>query len=69
MAAFGTKGVAIAWWDEPGPDYCEYCRHTFCVEVGYYCADCDQPICQHCVLSIREEHKVVCSHCIREGGE
>ena len=63
MAKPGTKAVLTAWWDEPGPDYCEDCRHTFCGEVGYYCAECDQLVCQHCVVCIRERDTVVCAHC------
>ena len=55
-----------AWWDEAGPDYCEFCQHTFYVEVGFYCADCDRPICPVCVVTVHGQEGVTCSECSSE---
>jgi DNA-directed RNA polymerase subunit RPC12/RpoP len=55
--------AADPWWSKPGPELCEFCLHTFQVEAGYYCADCDRPICPVCVLQIRERHSVSCPDC------
>ena len=57
----------LHWWSEAGPDVCEFCLHTFRMEVGFYCADCDSPICPACVISSRERHVSVCPGCASGG--
>ena len=56
------------WWLEAGPDTCEFCLHGYHVEAGYYCFDCDAPVCPLCVVVVRERQVVLCPHCA-EGGE
>jgi hypothetical protein len=56
-----------AWWEEAGPDYCEFCQHAFRVEVGFHCADCDRPICPVCVIRVREW--AACPECCTEREE
>ena len=60
------RSSGIAWWNEAGPDRCEFCRHAFCVEVGFHCADCDRPVCPLCVITVRERQIVVCPACHEE---
>ena len=50
-----------AWWDEAGPDVCEFCQHAFHVEVGFYCADCDRPVCPVCVITLSS--RAACPEC------
>lgn len=56
-----------AWWAEPGPDECEFCSRSFYLEVGYYCAICDRPVCPACVITVFEGQLVSCPDC-RSGG-
>lgn len=55
------------WWNAPGPDYCEFCRHGFHVEIGYYCAECDRPICALCIVTVRGQQAILCPECSAEG--
>lgn len=54
-----------AWWNQPGPDECEFCHRPFHVEVGYYCADCDRPVCPVCVVTVRD--CIACPECCTQG--
>lgn len=55
-------------WDGPGPDFCDFCRHSFHVEVGFHCIDCDRPVCPACVMTVtvEERHRARCPECIPE---
>ena len=44
-------GPRVPWWLEAGPDTCEFCLHGYHVEAGYYCFDCDAPVCALCVVA------------------
>lgn len=55
------------WWSDPGPDLCNFCLQTFHVEVGYHCADCDQPVCPVCVVHVHERRTVICPDCGEDG--
>lgn len=63
------SSAAQAWWNEPGPDYCEFCHHTFQVEVGYHCIECDRPVCPLCFVAVRERHVVMCPECKPSEGQ
>lgn len=51
------------WWSEAGPDHCEYCLQSYRAELGYYCVDCDRPVCQVCAVTILERGAVSCPEC------
>lgn len=51
------------WWEEPGPDACEFCGHAFRIEVGFHCVECDRPVCSFCVLTVDEEQLLFCPAC------
>lgn len=59
-------GPRAPWWLEAGPDTCEFCLHGYHVEAGYYCFDCDAPVCALCV--VHELKHVLCPDCAA-GGE
>lgn len=52
----------------PGPseqaERCPHCLQVYVLEVGTYCAVCDEPICPFCVLEVKGE--VVCPACHEE---
>ncbi len=52
-----------AWWSEPGPERCGHCLHCYYVEMGYYCAECDAPVCPACVVTVLERRLVLCPGC------
>lgn len=53
----------LPWWLEPGSETCEFCLHTYHYEAGYYCVDCDRPICPACIVEVRVSRTVVCPAC------
>jgi hypothetical protein len=57
------------WWADPGPDICEFCLITFYVEVGYYCSDCDRPVCSSCVVVLFDGRRVLCPECEEARGD
>lgn len=52
-----------AWWSEPGPQRCGRCLQGYHVEMGYYCAECDGPVCPACVVTVVERRLVLCPEC------
>lgn len=56
----------VAQWSDPGPYHCEFCQHSFHIEVGYYCHDCDRAVCPVCVVTVREQHTLSCPDCHTE---
>jgi DNA-directed RNA polymerase subunit RPC12/RpoP len=66
MSRTRTQPPRPAWWSETGPSTCDYCLATFHLEMGYYCADCDRPVCPVCVLAARDRRAVVCPECHTE---
>lgn len=51
------------WWSAAGPEQCEFCLQSFYQESGYYCADCDRPVCPVCVIALREHKVTRCPQC------
>lgn len=62
-----SKTAAAQWWDAPGPDHCQFCQHGFHVEIGYYCVECDRPVCPLCAIAVHEDRTVLCPHCSAAG--
>ena len=59
---------ATPWWLMPGTEFCEFCLHTYQFEVGYYCVECDGPVCPLCVIEVRATRRVVCPNCYGRTG-
>lgn len=58
---FGTS--AAGWALEPGPEECGFCLRGFHLEVAYRCADCDEPVCPVCVVTVRARGVTLCPEC------
>ncbi|MDT8386527.1 MAG: hypothetical protein RQ736_03385 [Thiogranum sp.] len=69
MSRSRKQGPRLPWWLQAGPDSCEFCFHAYHVEAGYYCFDCDAPVCPLCVVAVRERRVVLCPHCAEGGGD
>lgn len=61
-----SSNTPVPWWSEPGPDACEFCLSAFHVEVGFYCWECDRPVCPVCVVTRLEQKAVFCPECLKE---
>lgn len=59
--------TTLGHWAEAGPDECSFCLRAYYVEVGYYCADCDRPVCPVCVVTRFEWQTVSCPECSTGG--
>ena len=51
------------WWLEEGEQQCIACQHRFRYEAGYFCLDCDGPLCPVCVRYRVRSDDVVCGTC------
>lgn len=58
----------MAWWLATGSESCALCPHTYQVDAGYYCADCDTLVCPLCVVMVLERRAALCPACAT-GGE
>ena len=58
----------VPWWLQPGTETCPFCEAGYPFGAGYYCIDCDRPICPVCVVEIHASRKVYCPQCLPSGG-
>jgi hypothetical protein len=56
-----------AWWHESGPESCGFCLTAYHIELAYYCADCDRPVCPACAVAVRDRRVVLCPECAEKG--
>ncbi|RUO29993.1 hypothetical protein CWE12_08510 [Aliidiomarina sedimenti] len=55
-----------AWWSDAGPESCPFCEVSYYAECGYYCAECDRPLCASCIVTDYAQRRVLCSQCQAE---
>lgn len=51
------------WLTSPGDDQCPYCETNYHQETGYYCWNCDSPLCTTCVVAAAEASQWLCPDC------
>jgi len=56
-------GQKLIWCLEEGNEQCEHCLGFYYSENGYFCSECDSPVCQSCAIMIRETNQVICPDC------
>lgn len=57
------------WWLEPGPEICPFCEVHFHFEAASWCADCDRPLCQTCLIEVFSRRRVLCPDCHAQAGD
>ena len=51
------------WLTAKGTDYCEFCEADYHQETGYYCWECDRPLCATCVVTALKPANLLCPEC------
>lgn len=59
-----SRVPSIPWWLEEGEEDCS-CGSTYVLELELRCADCDVPMCVHCVRIYQSRR--LCSDCMPSG--
>ena len=62
-------GSGEVWWLDVGSEVCDGCGHSYVIETGHYCTDCDSALCSICVETVLVA--VTCHDCrraVKEGG-
>jgi len=50
------------WWlDEE--TQCEHCFQHYSHNIGYYCIQCDRPVCPLCIVVVDPTQDVHCPQC------
>ena len=57
------------WSLEPGLESCDFCAHRFAIEVAYFCADCDRPVCPLCVMRVVSRGELLCPECAAQDAD
>lgn len=61
-------GLGHRWWLS-GDELCLDCGQSYAYELQRRCADCDEPSCPHCVVSVQERSLCSICACNDMGGE
>lgn len=58
-----TSDRQAPWWLQPGTESCPFCEASYAFEAGYYCVDCDQPVCPICIIEAHASREIYCPQC------
>jgi len=57
------------WLTSGGGDQCPFCETDYHQQTGYYCWNCDSPLCTTCVTPSKHSSAWLCPDCAASESE